>query len=891
MLDDAEAGTSAAIVIRGELGIGKTTLLSAVSELAASRGMRTASVAGIEAEAPMGYAALHQLLRFFPGGVDRLPSPQGDALRYTLGLVPGPPPDRFLAGLGLLTLLADRAENGPLVTLVDDAQWIDLESGTALGFAARRLQAERVVMVFAVRDTDAGTPWLAGLPELRVGRLSGDDAARLLSTVTHARLGPDVERRLVEESGGNPLAIVEIARQLTPAQLAGADVLPDPLPAADSLRELFARRLGQLNWGGRLLLAVAAAEPTASAGQVWDVARRLGADPDDSLAVSGDMIRFTHPLERTVAYHSVPAPVRRRIHRELALGMDTPTNEDRVAWHLAMAATGPDDDVAGRLEHAAQRARDRGGYAATTALLEQSAALSVDQRLKTGRLLAAAEAALTAGRPGQARAMLDDAREGPADERQSALLLRLSGQALFAAGETDDAARGLLAAAKALMTPDPPLARRTLLEALVASQWGSADAFEEIRSFASAVDVPGDLTGLADLFLSGFLRRFAGDAVLAARLLRRALDDLAGDASTDAPFVALPPVVAATACGELIDDATAAATARVFAGFVRRTGALTALPASLIGMARVYVREGRFDDAEAALTEASQLASATGAPGTPDIAASQRVFLLCWRGAETEALAEAGKLTAQRARTGQGGDLVAAQLALLDLSQGRYQDAFERLVPITTEDRLVLGTLVLADFIEAAARSGHVKEANAALDRLAARATAGAALLGLGRLGRARAILASHDKAEQHYLVSIDALSRASSPTELARSHLVFGEWLRRQRRRRDARAELTAAHDMFARMGAGGFAERTRIELEATGSQVRKRSPETANELTPQEKQIAALVARGETNREVAAKLFISPATVEYHLRKIYAKLGVTSRTQLARKTALGDL
>jgi DNA-binding CsgD family transcriptional regulator len=899
LIEDAQAGNSAAMVLRGEPGIGKTVLLEAVSGSADTQGMTTAHVSGIESEAPLGYAALHRLIRFFPGAVDRLPPPQRDALRTTFGLVFGPPPDRFLIGLGVLTLLANAAAEGPLLAVIDDAQWLDPESGTVLGFAARRLQAERVVMLFAAREAEDVPRWLSALPELVIGPLDDLDATELLSQVTSGQLGPDARTRLLGESRGNPLALVEVARELTPEQLTGDAVLPDPLPATGSLRQLFARRLRQLTPEAQLLLAVAAAEPTASEPLAWSVAQRLGAvaEPDgelDRLVSFGDSVRFSHPLVRSAAYYNRPISERRRIHGALAAEMDSPPNSDRVAWHLAMSATGPDEAIAGKLEQAAQRMRDRGGYAANSALLRRAAALSVDEHLRADRLLAAAEAALTAARPDQARAMLDEARRLPIDERQAALALRLSGEALFATGATDDAARELLAAAKVLVAFDPSLARQTLLTALMAANFAATDVFEEVRSFAATIvpaDLPPeDLPSVVDLFFFGFLRRLADDAESAARLLRKALTDLEHSERADELRVVIPPFVPVIASAELIDESFAVVAASSYAEFARRAGALTVLPNALIALARVYIREGRFGDAEVALTEASQLSQATGAPGIPDIAAEQRLFLQCWRGDEAEALAQAAALTAARKPPSPGSDLAAAHLALLDLSKGRYRDAFERLGPITREDRLALGTLMLADFIEAAARSGQPSEAVAALDRLAARATAGDGRLGLGRLARCRALLAPEDEAEGQYRRSIEVLGGANSPTELARSHLVYGEWLRRQRRRREARDQLGAASDAFAGIGAEGFAERARTELEATGGHARARSPETSLALTAQETQVARLVVEGDTNREAAAKLFISPATVEYHLRHIYQKLGVSSRTQLARKISQAE-
>jgi DNA-binding CsgD family transcriptional regulator len=898
LLDQTEAGTSSAMVLRGEPGIGKTALLEAATELAAERGMVIATIAGIEAEAPLAYAALHRLLQFFPGAVDRLPPPQREALRSTLGLVAGPAPDRFLVGLGLLTLLADRASDQRLLTVIDDAQWLDPESGTVFGFAARRLQAEGVVMLCAAREADESPPWWSQLPEMCIGRLEDRDAADLVREVTGGPLSPDVQARLLRECSGNPLALVELARQLTPEQLAGAAVLPDPLHATGSVEQLFARRLGDLSHGARVVLAVAAAEPTAPEILVWSVSQRLGVDAPDALAELGpfamfaEVVQFSHPLMRSVAYYGMSRPERRAIHRALAQEMDSPQNSDRVAWHLAMAATGPDESVARQLEQAAHRARHRGGFAATATLLQRAATLSVDERRKTDRLLAAAEAALTAARPNQARALLAEVRSDRTDERQMALARLISGTAFFATGAIDDAARELLAATKALLPFDPPLARRTLLGALIAAVWGATEVLEEVRTFATTISETGlavDERGyVPDLFLFGFLRRLAGDAEPAAQLMRKAFRELERSEPPDQLRGPIPPIVPAIAGVELLDEAVVLTAATSYAEFARRAGALMILPNTLIAQARVYVRQGRFDDAEVALTEASELVGATGAPGIPHISAEQTVFLLCWRGKEADALALGAELSAAGQRPHPGADLVSTHLAVLHLSKGRYRHAFECLEPIMREDRLGIGTLILADFIEAAARSGELAAALTALERLATRTIAGGARLGLGRLARARALLADDDEAEEQHLESIRLLSTANSATELARSHLVFGEWLRRQRRRRDARSELATAHDLFTDMGAAGFAERARIELEATGAKARTRVAESTTDLTPQEAQVARLVAGGDTNREVAAQLFLSPATVEYHLRKVFQKLRVTSRTQLVRQVVL---
>jgi DNA-binding CsgD family transcriptional regulator len=441
------------------------------------------------------------------------------------------------------------------------------------------------------------------------------------------------------------------------------------------------------------------------------------------------------------------------------------------------------------------------------------------------------------------------------------------------------------------MPLQPALARRTLLTSLIAAAWGPTEVLDEVCTFAAMVaeaHLPIDaVPNVPDLFLFGFLHRQAGDAELAAQFLRKALAGLEHPETSYDMRVAVPPIVPLVAGVELLGQTVAFATGSSYADFARRTGALTVLPGALVALARVDVRQGRFADAEAGLTEVTQLVRATGAPGTPDITAELKLHVLCWRGDEAGALAAADELEAAGGRREPGFDLASADLAVLDLGKGRYPQAFERLEPITSEDRLGFGTLVLYDFIEAAARCGEHNAARIALARLAARATAGGTRLGLGILARSRALL-EDDDAEERHREAITFLRGADSATDLARGHLVFGEWLRRRRRRREARTELTTAYELFADMGADAFAQRARIELEATGATARPRAPETATDLTPQEAQVARLVANGDTNREAAAKLFLSPATIEYHLRKVYQKLGVSSRTQLVRKIAL---
>ncbi len=898
-LAQAADGTSAALVVRGEPGIGKTALLDAVAAQAQGDGMRVARVTGVESEIPLGHAALHRLLLSFPGLIEALPAPQREALQSTFGLVAGPPPDRFLIALGVLTLLADAAAEAPLLCIVDDAQWLDAESAMVLGFVARRLQAEGVVMLFAARELTEVASALQDLPELVVGALDAAAATTLLSSIAKSRLSPDVGSRLVAEGGGNPLALVELAAELTPAQLAGTATLPDPLPAAGSLQQMFARRLGRLSPGTRLLLAVAAAEPTASQSLLWRAAERLGVDPAlaesqvTGLAELSPTVTFRHPVVRSVAYHSVPVAQRRLIHQVLAELIDA-EQPDRVAWHLAMGASGPDETVAAQLAQAAERAMDRGGYTATATFLARAAELSLDDQLRTDRLLAASEAALTAGRLEQARTLLDQAQTGVTSDQQMAAALRLGGEVSFATGHAGDAARQLLAAAKRLMPVDAGLGRRTLLGALTAAVYTREEAVEEVRAFAKDLfETPPDLedpSSVADCFLLGFLHRLSGSPEKAAPLLRAAMGHLGDPETPDAVRMSVPVVVGALAGTELLDEDLLREVLDAYVRFARRAGALWVLPPALASLAITLTRHGRFDEAQEACAEARALGEATGATGRP-LAWSAELNLLCWRGREAEAREHGIRISAEE--EGRGGDVGGYRdqspmyFAVLELGLGRYRPAYDHALPIYRADRFGFGTLVLPEIIEAATRCGEMLVAHEALGRLEERAEASGARWGLGRLACCQALLA--EDAEPLYRRAIELLKPGPLLTDLARAHLLFGEWLRRQRRRREARLQLTAAYGLFSNMGAEAFAQRVQVELEATGETARKRSVETTQTLTPQETQVARLVAAGGTNREVAAQLFISPATVDYHLRKVYQKLEITSRTQLARTMLAG--
>jgi len=898
LLARAAEGYSGAVVLRGEAGVGKTALLDQTVAAATAAGLQTFRLTGVEPEAQLGYAGLHRFLLPFADHVERLPGPQRDALRSTFGLVAGPPADRFLVALAVLTLLADVASQAPLVCVVDDVQWLDPESVVVLGFVARRLYAERVVLLFAVRVPDDEVPALAGLPELAVGGLAEDTAMELLASLTPGRVSPAVAARIVAETGGNPLALVEVARELSPAQLAGAEVLPEPLPVGGSLEQVFGRRVGRLPPETRLLLAVAAAEPAGSRALLWRAAGELGIDPDAAasadlggLAEFGSQVEFRHPLVRSAAYYAMPLRQRRLIHQALAVVADAGERPDRVAWHLGMAAAGPDEAVAARLEQAAGQARERGGYAATVAFLTRAAELSEEEGQRARRLLAAAEAALTAGQPVRAGALLEEATPRLGDPLARVQARRLHGTIRLALGQTGEAAAILLEAARALASADMRGAREALLEALEAADYAGWSASRavllEIAAAARATpSAAGPQASATDLLLDGFAARAAAGYLAGVPQLRRAIAMLRADDLSPADGLrrlALGCIAAA----DLFDDQAQHALAIRLVQLARDQGALTVLPVALtVQSVFDQVPAGRFDAARAGSAEASEISAATGNPGVVGTAGVADVYELAWRGREADTRRVAAAVARETTGAGRGSQSIFVQysLAVLELGLGNYQAALRCTLGVLADDGLALGPPVLPDLVEAATRCGEAGPAGAALGRLAERALAAGTPLALGLLARSRALLASDADAESLYQEAIAHLEQCRARPQHARAHLVYGEWLRRQRRRRDAREQLRIAHEMFTSMGVEAFAERARVELLATGERARQRTAGTAEELTAQEAQIARLVSQGDSNRDIAAQLFLSPSTVDYHLRKVYRKTGVTSRTELAR-------
>jgi DNA-binding CsgD family transcriptional regulator len=888
-------GLSGVLVLRGEAGVGKTSLLDWAAGQADD--MQVARVAGAEAEMDMGFAGLHQLLIPFLGGLKGLPAPQRQALGSAFGLVAGPPPDRFLVGMAALTVLTDAAAARPVLCLIDDAQWLNRVSIEVLGFVARRLYADRVGMVFATRtrQEEDRAVVLAGLQELTVGGLAEEAAQELLAASAGAQVDRQVSFRIAADTAGNPLALVELAAELTAAELSGAEPLDWPLRFGGRLEELYRSQVRALPGSTQTLLLLAAADPTGEPALIWNAARNLGIDPEagegagvERLVSWEPRVRFRHPLIRSAVYYAAPAAARRGAHQALAEVTDPEVDPDRRAWHLAEAAAGPDEQVAAELERSAARARGRGGWGSGADFLERAAALTPDEGHQARRMLAAAENRLAAGEAPAARALLSLAAPRLAGAPARARARRLEGQSLYAAGQMPEATSVLLDAARMFQASETRLARDTLLDAFVAAQFsGGAWMAEFLRAVRSAPKVADSRASLADLLLDGFAavgeRRYADGAAL----LRQAIVPLA--AGQPIPDDALPHLMAVgQAAGLLYDDSARYQMEKRWVAELRGRGAMAALLTAIGIQLSVQVQEGRFADAEATLAEGRALSEATGYRAILGAYAWQELWALARQGREADTRQLAARMLREYAGPGKRYEVlrVHGALATLELGLGDYAAAVHHALEALPREN-ILGFAAFADVVEAGTRCGERDTAAAALEALTPWAQASGTDLALGLLARSRALLADDDHAEAEYRLAIDHLQRCRLVPELARAHQVCGEWLRRQRRRRDARDQLRHAFEMFDEMGMTAFAGRARAELRATGERARPRSLGTEEVLTAQEAQIARLAAERLSNREIAGQLFISARTVEYHLHKVFRKLDVTSRVQLARTFA----
>ena len=875
-------------MVRGEPGVGKSALLDYVAEKAS--GCRVARTAGVQSEMELAFSGLNQLCIPMLDRLDRLPEPQRDALRTAFGFAGGAAPDRFLVGLAVLSLLSDVAGEEPLICLVDDAQWLDCASAQILGFVARRLGVESVALIFAVRESSRDRD-LSGLPELVLDGLGDADARALLASVIRWPLDERVRDRIVAETHGNPLALLELPRGLTPAQLAGGFGLPSVAALPGRIEDSFARRLAPLPAPTRRLLLLAAAEPLGDSAVLARAADRLGikAEATDAAESAGLVefcvqVTFRHPLVRSAIYRSASTEQRREAHRALAEATDGQLDPDRRAWHFAQAAPGPDEEVASELERCAERAQARGGLAAAAAFLERSAALTLEPGLRTGRALAAARVMAQSGAFDAALRMLATAEAGPLDGLQHAVAELLRGQIAFASSSSSEAPPLLLKAAKSFEPLDVGLARQTYLEVLAAGLYGgrflSGTVLREAATAARAAPAARQPPSGTDLLLDGLALLVTEGYSASAPPLKRAVSAFCSEDISAEDALRWLWAVCSTAV-RLWDDRSWDRLLSRYVRLARDTGALGVLPVALNHRAGLYVFQGDFAAAAALVDEAAAVTDATASQLPPYSA----VILAAYRCREREFmdLVEACTDEASRQGDGRGPALLDWVRAVFYNSVGRYRDALAA-GQRASEDPLdlVFSMWGRVELIEATARSGAPEQAADALERLSVATDAIGGDWALGIQAYARALLSDGDAADRLYREAIERLGRTSIRTSLARAHLVYGEWLRRQQRRSDAREELRIAHQMYTAMGAEGFAERTRRELGATGETARKRSVETAGGLTPQETQVAELAREALSNAEIGARLFISPRTVEYHLGKVFTKLGITSRIQL---------
>ncbi len=887
---DVLAGTSRVLVLRGDPGTGKSALLRYFSD--GVRDWRALRATGVESELELAYSGLHQLFAPVTDHVADLPVPQRDALVTVFGRRHGPPPDRFLVALASLSLVAEVAEEGPVACVLEDAQWLDRASTQVLAFVARRLGAERVALVCAAR-TGEGDDVLPGMPVLEVRGLGSADARKLLLANLHSPLDASVTDRIVAECQGNPLALLELPRNWTAAELAGGFGLPDGRPVARRIQESYVERLSRLPLDTQLLVLTAAAEPLGDPGLLRRAVGTLGIDmsavepaAEAGLLQVGRRVAFAHPLVRSAAYRSAHSDDRLRVHAALTAVTDAEADPDRHAWHRACATPGPDEEVAAELERSAVRAQARGGLAAAAAFLTRAGGLTPHPATRARRALDAALANVGAGALETARRQLAVAGEGPLDELQRARTDLVRAQLALVTRRGNEAAPLLLAAARRLEPLDPGLARDTYLDAFSAAQFAArlndgVDTADLARAAQQAPLPPGGEQTARDLVLQAFAA-LTGDYAAAVPVGREALARLRDEQGTTAQGKRLMWQGSVLAL-ELWDDEAAHALSHHQLMTVRRTGALSELPLALSSFIPVLVFRGELSAAADLVEEARSVQQAAGITET----AYGALTYLAWRGeaAGTRQLVRQKLHEATSRHEGIGIAVCGYAQAVLCNGLGRYDEAVAAAVDACADPtELVVHNWGLAELVESATRTGRTDVATDALRRLTAKARASGTDWALGTEARARALLSVGEAAERAFREAIDHLGRSGVRSELARAQLVYGEWLRRADRRQDARRELGLAHEMFTATGLDGFAQRARRELLSTGAAPGGPPVPSGQRLTAQEAHIAHLARDGLSNPEIGAQLFISARTVEWHLRKVFAKLGISSRRELAR-------
>ncbi len=888
LLDNVRAGESAALVVRGEAGIGKTALLDDCVRKAS--GFRVVRIAGAESEMELPFAGLHQLCAPMLDHLDALPDPQQNALRVAFGLTSGDVPDRFLVSLASLSLLAEVALTRPLLCVVDDAQWLDAASGQVFGFVARRILAESVLMLFGLREPSEDRQ-LVGLPELMLRGLTDEDARAVLRAVTSGRVDADVRNRIVAETRGNPLALMELPRGMTAAELAGGFSVPHSADLSGQLEEHFLRRLEVLPEATQRLLLVASADPTGDVALLSRAARTLGIERElaaaidaEELVAVGAHVWFRHPLVRSALYSGASADERRAVHVALAAAMDPLTDPDRRAWHRALAAPGPDEEVALELEQSAGRAHSRGGLAAAAAFLQRSVALTRDPERRADRALAAAQAQVQAGAFDEALRLLGAAEIDAQTELQRARVDLMRGKIASAAGPITEASAQLLTAAGRLEPLDVSLARETYLDAWGAAfftgQLGGSDQLREVSEAARSAPAPSDPPRLSDLLLDGLSLLVTEGRASATPTLRQAVRVFPREELSVEKGL-LWGGLAAAAAGTIWDFESMDAVLSRQTELARTAGAVAPLCFTLTGDAFLAAWRGDLATAAALAAEVNYLADATGIQQVPNGAG----LLAALAGDEPRSSTDIEAAIELATARGEGYAVQVGLWANAVLCNGlaRYEQALSSSLQASEQTpELYLAAWALPELTEAAVRTGNDALAVDALKRLAESTEQSETDWGRGIFARSKALISDGETAEEHYQEAIECLGRTALRPEHARAYLLYGEWLRRQRRRMDARDQLRRAHDMFEEIGMLAFAQRALYELRATGETVRKRREDTRDDLTPQEEQIARLALEGKTNPEIGAQLFLSPRTVEWHLRKVFAKLGIASRRGL---------
>ncbi|RZT16652.1 regulatory LuxR family protein [Kribbella sp. VKM Ac-2569] len=881
------SGTGQVLVVRGEAGIGKSALLEYL--VGRAEGCRVARASGVESEMELPFAGLHQLCLPLLNLSDRLPGPQRAALEVAFGLSSGGPPDRFLIGAATLSLLSAASDREPLLCVVDDAQWLDQASVQTLTFVGRRLFADRIGVVFSLREPVTGPEW-RGFPELPISGLADEYAGSLLDSVVPGRLDGSVRDRIVAETRGNPLALMELPRGLTAAQLAGGFERPDARPLANQIEQNFALRVHAFPPDTQRLLLTAAAEPVGDVPLLVRALTLLGvplsmAAPAEAAGLIdiAARVRFRHPLVRSATYRAADPADRRAVHQALAEAIDPELDPDRRAWHRAQGADGPDEDVAAELVSSADRAQRRGGMAASSAFLQRATELTPDPATRSIRALLAAQASLAAGAFDTALRLLNTAGEGPVNGLHQARVNLMRAQLTFASGHSLEAPPLLLEAARRLEPLDLGLARDTYLNALAASlfagRFGRDTGIAYIARAAKAVPRL-EQPRKHDVLYDAVTTLFADGSEAAVPPAREAMRAFRTGPDEDLPWL----WQAAALAVHLWDDENWEHLTARLERIARDAGNLNELPLVLHHRAVLHTLTGEFSAVAAMLAEIKTISDATGVGLGP----YGDIFLAAWRGRHDHAAPLIANGLAESTIRGEGGAVSNAHLTSAILLNGlaQYPAALESaLAAAAYPDEHGVASLALAEVIEAAVRVGRPDSAAEAYELLSESAEPNGTDWGLGILARATGLRLTGRAAEAAYQEAVERLSRTRMRMDLARTHLVYGEWLRREGRRQDARGQLRMAYKLFSAAGAAAFAERAGRELAATGEVLDERRTADSSgrdSLTAQEAHIAELAGAGLTNAEIGAQMFLSQHTVEWHLRKVFAKLGITSRKQL---------